>query len=92
MPYNFEKKISKNDETKHKKTNFEKAILKYELTHVDRIVLAIIGVIGLAFFFKGLYILIDNIRLDPVVAMILGTILMFCSGYLIKGSKLWKMR
>lgn len=88
MPYNFEKKVT----GRKKKTNLEKAILKYELTHVDSIILAIIGIIGLAFFFKGLYILLDKISLDPVVALILGAILMFCSGYLIKGGKLWKTR
>lgn len=91
MPYNFEKNMRKK-KIKKNKTNLERAILKYELNHVDSIVLAILGITGVAFFFKGLYILMDKISLDPAVAIVLGTILMFCSGYLIKGSKLWKTR
>lgn len=67
-----------------KKMSAEKRILKYELTHRDKIVLAVIGVIGAVFFFKGLSTMIDNVKLDPGFLVILGLILMFCSGYLIK--------
>lgn len=86
MPYAYAMK----NRQKQKKGSLEKKIIKYEITHVDSIVLAVIGIIGVALFFKGLYILMENIIIDPVVAVVLGVILMFCSGYLIKGGKLWK--
>jgi hypothetical protein len=89
MPYAYEKNVRVG---RKKKTNLEKKILKYELTHVDRIILAIMGIVGLAFFFRGLYILMENINVDPGVSIILGVALMFCSGYLIKGGKIWKTR
>jgi uncharacterized membrane protein len=67
-----------------KKLSYEKRIIKYELTHTDKIILAIIGLLGVVLFFKGLSIFLDRIVVDPAFYVILGIILMLCSGYLIK--------
>ncbi len=70
---------------KKKKASEEKKILKYEMTHMQRVFLAIIGFVGLVVFWKGLAIYLDNsvVNNNPSLMVIIGVVIMFFTGKLI---------
>lgn len=69
---------------KRKRVSEEKRIIRYELTHFDKVMLAILGFVGLVVFWKGLATLLDNpfINNNPYTMMIAGFIIMFLTGRL----------
>lgn len=66
----------------------QKKIIKYELKHMDKIVLGVIGFVGLILFWKGLATVLDKIDksypLDPVVLLFFGLVIIFLTGAMIK--------
>lgn len=70
---------------KKKRISEERRLISYELTHFDRVLLAILGFVGLVVFWKGLSIILDVsfINSNPYMMIILGFIIMFLTGRLI---------
>lgn len=66
----------------------EKRIIRYEREHFDKILLAIIGFVGIVFFWKGLATILEKIEeaysLDPVVLLFFGLVIIFLTGAMIK--------
>lgn len=73
------------DMRKRKKGSEERRMIKYELTHFDRVMLAILGFVGLVIFWKGLATLLDNsfFNSNPYLMIIAGFVVMFLTGRLI---------
>lgn len=70
---------------KKNRTSEEKKILKYELTHIQRVFLAMVGLVGLIMFWKGMIIYLDNpiVNNNPFLMIIMGIVIMFFTGRLI---------
>lgn len=70
---------------KRRRISEEGELIRYELTHFDKVMLAILGFIGLVVFWKGLATILDNsfINSNPYMMVIIGFVVMFLTGRLI---------
>ncbi|MBS3050861.1 MAG: hypothetical protein J4400_01810 [Candidatus Aenigmarchaeota archaeon] len=64
-------------------------VKRYELNHTERVLLAIIGVFGFILFWRGLSSIMDSVPLlnNEMFLVLLGLVLMYTSGLLIKFRK-----
>lgn len=71
------------------KSSFHGKVSKYQLNHTERILLIIIGVFGFILFWRGLAIVMGDIPMlnNPLFLVVLGFVLMYTSGLLIKLGK-----
>lgn len=66
----------------------EKKLIKYEMLHFDNIIYAIIGLVGVILFWKGLVNIITDMEkvqpLHPLALILAGFVIMMLTGYLIR--------
>ena len=72
-----------------KKKPIHHRVRKYELNHTERVILAIIGVLGFILFWRGLSSVMDSIPLlnNEMFLVLMGLVLMYTAGLLIKFRK-----
>ena len=65
----------------------ERRIIRYELSHIDKVIIFIIGSVGGILFWKGLWILFDGFHVlaDPWISISAGLLILFFTGLLIRG-------
>ena len=64
----------------------EKRIIKYELSHFDKILIFILGSVGLVALWRGLWSYMDSLKMfsDPVFSILFGMAVLFITGRLVK--------
>ena len=66
----------------------EKRIIRYELKHLDTILLSIFGFVGLILFWRGISPLLEQIEkayfVSPVVFLFFGLVIIFLTGAMIR--------
>jgi len=65
-------------------------MIKWELSHLDKVFLVVVGSIGFILFWKGIVIVIETTPLlrDPVVLILSGLFIMLLTGWVIKSGAL----
>lgn len=68
----------------------EGRMIKWELSHLDKVFLVVVGSIGFILFWKGIVIVIETTPLlrDPVVLILSGLFIMLLTGWVIKSGAL----
>jgi amino acid transporter len=82
----MKEKEEKDNRLHHKIFKKERRIIKYELSHFDKILIAILALVGSAMIFvgaKGILEKLDIFR-DPVVMLVAGILILFVTGSFIK--------
>ncbi|HIG97615.1 MAG TPA: hypothetical protein HA230_04710 [Candidatus Aenigmarchaeota archaeon] len=71
------------------KNNFHGKVKKYQLNNTEKVLLFIIGLFGFILFWRGLAIVMGSIPMlnNPLFLVVLGFVIMYTSGLLIKLGK-----
>lgn len=74
---------------KKSKSSFHGKVRKHQLNNTERVLLFIIGVFGFILFWRGLAIVMGDIPMlnSPLFLVVIGFVLMYTSGLLIKLGK-----
>ena len=74
---------------KKSKNNFHGKVKKYQLNNTERVLLIIIGIFVFILFWRGLAIVMGDIPMfnNPMFLVLIGFVLMYTSGLLIKLGK-----
>jgi hypothetical protein len=85
------KKISRHS-LKENVMKKERKLLKWELSHLDKVFLAIVGSVGFILFWKGILDFIKTIPAfdSPFVSILSGLVILLLTGWIIKSGALRK--
>lgn len=64
----------------------EKRMIKYELSHADKIIIFVLGSIGLVSLWRGLWSYLDSagILSNPAISVLFGISLLILTGWVVK--------
>ena len=65
----------------------ERKIIRYELSHMDKVIIFVIGSAGGLLFWKGLWTLFDKFHVlgDPWISISIGLVILFFTGLIVRG-------
>ena len=64
----------------------EKRVIRYELSHLDKIVVFVLGSAGLVSLWRGLWTYLDSagILSNPIISILFGVVLLIITGSIVK--------
>lgn len=82
--------IKRKPKIKEKLAKKEERLIKWELSHLDKVFLVVVGSIGFIFFWKGTLDIIKSISIfnDPWVSILAGLMIMLLTGWVIRSGAL----